>query len=329
MWTPATAHAWYDAQPWLVGCNYMPRTAINQLEMWQAETFDPATIDQELGWARGLGMNLVRIYLHDLAWAADPEGFLARVREVLTIAERHGIRALLTIFDDCWRPEAALGAQPAPLPGVHNSGWVQSPAAAQRTDTAALESYVRAVIGAFACDPRVAMWDLYNEPGNSDHRLASLPLLRAVYAWARAAAPTQPLTSAIWWDQDPEIIACQVEASDIITFHHYGPPDDLRTRIADLRRHGRPLLCSEWLARGQYGSEVATNLPLFHAERVGCCCWGLVSGKTQTIYPWGSPGGEPEPTPWHHDLLRPDGAPYRAAEAACFRALTGMAGSRV
>ena len=48
-WSAQQADDWYAGQPWLVGCNYTPRTAINQLEFWQAETFDPRTIDEELG----------------------------------------------------------------------------------------------------------------------------------------------------------------------------------------------------------------------------------------------------------------------------------------
>jgi hypothetical protein len=47
-WTEAEANAWYRQQPFLVGSNYNPATAINVLEMWQAETFDPKRIDLEL-----------------------------------------------------------------------------------------------------------------------------------------------------------------------------------------------------------------------------------------------------------------------------------------
>jgi hypothetical protein len=50
-WSEAAANAWYSKQPWLVGSNYIPSNAVNQLEMWQADTFDPARIDTKLGWA--------------------------------------------------------------------------------------------------------------------------------------------------------------------------------------------------------------------------------------------------------------------------------------
>ncbi|MEI9960821.1 MAG: hypothetical protein WDM76_06715 [Limisphaerales bacterium] len=103
-WTAEKANAWYVSQTWLVGANFVPSTAINQLEMWQADTFDPATIDRELGYAQGIGMNTMRVFLHDLAWREDPEGFYSRVDKYLEIADRHGLKTLFVIFDGVWNP---------------------------------------------------------------------------------------------------------------------------------------------------------------------------------------------------------------------------------
>src|SRR5919205_4602346 len=126
-WSEQKANAWYRKQPWLVGSNYTPASAINELEMWQADTFDPQRIDQELGWAESIGMNTMRVFLHDLLWQQDAAGFQKRLDQFLTIASRHHIRPLLVLFDSCWDPVPKLGKQHAPVPGVHNSGWVQSP----------------------------------------------------------------------------------------------------------------------------------------------------------------------------------------------------------
>lgn len=321
-WTPEHAAAWYARQPWLVGCNFIPSTAINQLEMWQSDTFDPATIDRELGWAAGLGMNTARVYLHDLAWTVDTTGFRARLDHFLRLASNHGIRPILVLFDDCWNPDPKPGRQPAPAPGVHNSGWLQSPGAASVNAPATwqrLEDYVRDVIGTFREDTRILLWDLYNEPGNSKQDERSLPLLCKVFEWAHEVAPSQPLTAGLWYGND-SLSTFQLEASDVITFHNYSDAGHLAAEIAKLRQYGRPLICTEWLRRGH--SDVATCLPVFQQERVGCCNWGLVAGKTQTIYPWGSPAGAPEPAAWFHDLLRFDGTPFAAAEAQLFRSLT-------
>ncbi len=321
-WSEERAWQWHEAQPWLTGCNFIPSTACNQLEMWQAATFDPATIDRELGWASQLGMNTVRTYLHDLAWQADPDGFLERVDRFLDIAAARGIRPVLVLFDDCWNDDAQIGPQPEPRPGVHNSCWVRSPgsrATVEPQEWLRLEDYVRAVVGRFADDPRVLLWDLYNEPGNSGMGLRSLPLLRAAFAWARASGPSQPLSAGLWaggGDYD-RLNAEQIALSDVVTFHNYNGAEDLRAQIDDLRRLGRPLLCTEWLRRGH--SEVADNLPVFAAAKVGCINWGLVRGRSNTVFPWGSPAGAPIPARWFHDLLEPDGRPHDPAEALLFR----------
>src|SRR5260370_1015492 len=93
-WPEQKANAWYAQQPWLVGSNYTPRSAINQLEMWQDATFDPEKIDQELTWAESLGMNTMRVFLHDLLWQQDAAGFQKRIDRFLTIASRHHIRPM-------------------------------------------------------------------------------------------------------------------------------------------------------------------------------------------------------------------------------------------
>jgi hypothetical protein len=280
-----------------------------------------------LGWAADkFGFNTVRVYLHDLAWEADPKGFKQRLDEYLKIADRHGIRTLLVLFDDCWNPEPQPGKQPAPKPGVHNSGWVRSPGPKIVNDPSRwdrLERYVTDILTTFGKDKRVLLWDLYNEPGNEKQVNKSLPLLKATFAWARKANPEQPLSAGLWRYDKPfkDLNDYQVSASDIITFHHYGPAPDLTRLIGDLKKHGRPLICTEWMARTR-DSKVATHLPIFKEHHIACYNWGLVSGKTQTIYPWGSKQGGPEPKVWFHDLLRADGTVYDGKEAELFRKLT-------
>ncbi|WP_282295779.1 cellulase family glycosylhydrolase [Stenotrophomonas sp. PS02289] len=345
-WTPTEADAWYAKQEWLVGANYTTSNAINQLEMFQAETFDPAAIDRELGWAKQqFGMNTMRVYLHDLLWQQDPQGFLKRVDTFLSIAEKHGIKPMLVLFDSCWDPDPALGAQRRPIPGVHNSGWVQSPSRhmlVDRANDAHFQAYVEGVIGHFANDKRVLAWDLWNEPDNpgggnymdkqlkgEQERIAEL--LPKIFDWARSKKPAQPLTSGVWIGDDwspgaaslTSIQRTQLEQSDVITFHNYEQPEAFVSRIAQLRKYGRPLICTEWLARGN-GSNVDTILPIARRENIGMINWGFVDGAIQTRFPWDSwqrPYTMEPPTMWFHDLLNADGTPYRAREAELFRQL--------
>src|SRR5579871_1026402 len=168
-WPEKKAADWYAGQPWLVGSDYIPANAINELEMWQADTFDPKRIDLELGWAEKLGMNTMRVFLHDLLWQQDAAGFRNRIDEFLKISSKHGIKPMLVLFDSCWDPAPKLGKQHAPTPGIHNSGWVQSPGAAALKDPSQyprLEAYVKGVVGAFAKDQRILGWDVWNEPDN-------------------------------------------------------------------------------------------------------------------------------------------------------------------
>jgi hypothetical protein len=321
-WTAENGNEWYARLPWLVGCNFIPSTAINQLEMWQSPTFDPETIERELGWASAIGFNTVRVFLHDLVWQADPNGFKQRIDRFLDISTRKGIRPMFVFFDDCWNNNPQPGKQPEPAPGVHNSGWVQSPGeqiVTRPESWSRLESYIKGVLGAFADDERILMWDLYNEPGNKGLGEQSLGLLQATFEWAKTIRPEQPLTAGIWADY-PNLNEFQIEASDIITFHHYADAASLLEWIQRFKAYGRPVICTEYMARTR-GSQFITHLPMFKQAQVGCYNWGLVRGKTQTIYPWESPAGAQEPETWFHDVFQQDGIPYDEAEVMTIKQL--------
>jgi hypothetical protein len=322
-WTEERANQWYSEQLWLVGCNFIPSTAINQLEMWQEDTFDEKTIKKELRWASELGMNTVRVYLHDLAWEADPKGFKKRIDKFLKIAGKQGIKPMFVIFDDCWNTDPKIGKQPEPKPGIHNSGWLQSPGKAVVNDQKQwdrLERYVKDILTEFGEDKRILLWDLYNEPGNEGQGSKSIPLVKKVFEWARDVDPIQPLSIGVW-NGHKELNAIHLSYSDVITFHHYGNVGGLPGSIARFKQQGRPVICTEWLNR-RNRETVFKQLPIFKKENVGCYNWGLVSGKTQTIYPWGSKPNAPEPKVWFHDLLRKDGTPLDPREASLFRELT-------
>lgn len=322
-WTKEQANDWQTKQPWVVGCNFLPSTAINQLEMWQEDSFDVKTIDRELGWAQSIGMNSVRVYLHDLAYETDPKGFKQRMDKFLQIADRHKIRPLFVFFDDCWNPHPQLGKQPIPKKGVHNSGWVRSPGDAQRNwpkDMERLEAYVKDILNTFKRDRRVYLWDLYNEPGNSGYDLKSMELLKKCFEWAWDVRPSQPVSAGLWYGNN-EFNQFQIANSDVITFHNYNDAKNLQSEISRLVKLGRPVVCTEWMAR-QNSSWIKTNLPVFHESKIACFNWGLVSGKSNTIFPWGSKEGSEEPTPWFHDIFRQDGTPFDATETDLFKNLT-------
>ena len=349
-WSEGKANAWYAKEPWLAGSNYIPANAINELEMWQADTFDPQRIELELSWAEGLGMNTMRVFLHDLPWQQDAEGFKRRLNVFLRIADKHHIRPLLVLFDSCWDPFPKLGVQRAPRPGVHNSGWVQSPGAKALEDPAQyarLEAYVEGVVRAFGKDRRVLGWDLWNEPDNTngssygakeppnkvDRVLALLP---KAFAWARSVHPQQPLTSGVWkgdWSEPGKLSPMervQLTESDVISFHNYDGGQEFEKRVQWLQQYHRPILCTEYMARG-HGSTFENTMPVAKKYKVAAINWGFAQGKTQTNLPWDSwqhPYTDREPAIWFHEIFHTDGTPYRQEEVDFIRQMTGAASHR-
>jgi hypothetical protein len=324
-WTEAQASAWAAENGWLRGANFNPSTAINQLETWQAESFDPETIDRELGWAAGIGLNCMRVYLHHVAWEVDPEGLKGRMNHYLEIADKHGIKTIFVFFDDCWNATYQAGKQPEPKPGIHNSGWVRDPGdllfeKPELVET--LETYVKDVMGHFKDDQRIVMWDLYNEPGNSDYGNKSMPLLQQVFSWGREINPSQPLSVGLWNKDFPEMNVYLLENSDILTYHNYSGPEKHQEAIDSLKKYNRPLVCTEYMARRN--NSLFTNImPILKRENIGAINWGLVAGKSNTKYAWNEPIPDgSEPPLWFHEIFHPDGTPYRQEEVDLIKSLT-------
>ncbi|MGB5385873.1 1,4-beta-xylanase [Eudoraea sp.] len=348
-WSTEKAWDWYDKQPWYIGANYNPSSSINQLEFWQEDTFDPETIERELKWSEDLGMNLHRVYLHNLLWKQDSIGFINRLDSYLELAQKHKIKTMFVLLDDVWHPIPKLGAQPEPVPHVHNSGWVQSPGTEILGDTTRhneLESYIKGVVGHFANDDRVLVWDVYNEPDNiagqpgrrelelNNKHEFSLILLKKVMGWSREINPSQPLTTGIWkgniahWgtpDSLPALDSYMLLNSDVISFHAYdGEIENVKKKISELQKYNRPLFCTEYLARGS-GNTFQKVLPILKKDKIAAINWGFVSGKTNTIYPWKSWDSTftSEPKIWHHDILRQDGTPYSEDEIDFLKGISG------
>jgi hypothetical protein len=331
-WGEDRAWAWYNAQPWPVGCVYMPSYGGTSVEIWGKDYFQPDVVDRELGLAEGLGFNAIRLFLCDLVWQDDPEGFMERLEETVRLADKHGLRILMTFFTNGGTiKNPYLGPQPQPVPGVHNSVWMASPGRDVVNDPArwpVIERYLKAVMNRYKDDPRILAWCLYNEPENTKG-FETLPFLETVFRWAREVNPSQPLTAPMWAMPDArsynkEISEFVCANSDVISFHSYNDSTKCRAFIEYALQFGRPVICSEWMARSR-GSDYFSILPLFKKYRIGCFSYGLVNGKQQCHYPWNPvEDGKPvpfteEPEIWFHDLFRPDGTPYSEEEVRFIR----------
>ncbi len=317
-WPAQKAWDWYNKQPWLCGFNYIPAYAINYTAMWDKTSFDPVAIDKELSLAEKDGMNVLRAVLQYAVYADDPTYFLNTLDKFMAICAKHKIKFVPALFDDCSfgiNSDPKVGKQPEPLKGWYAWAWSPSPGHSMVTDTTTypkLEKYVTAIITRFKNDPRILLWDLYNEPTNGGLGSTTFPLLERVVAAARKVAPSQPLTVDVW-NRNQRLNDIVLASSDVITFHDYGNKDDLQKQITELKKYNRPLICTEWMNRPNR-SVISENLPVFYAEKVGCMLWGLVNGKDQTDLPWGHRPGDPLPSIWQHDLYRGDFSPYHQPE---------------
>jgi hypothetical protein len=319
-WSRTRINDWYSKQPWMVGCNFLPSTAVNDIEMWMPETFDTTAIDRELSWAENLGYNNVRVFINFVVWELNPAGLKNRFSEFLKIASRHGITAMVILLDDCAKQNPVASKQDQPVPGVHNSQWVASPGKAvvmDKNQWPKLEAYVKDMVSTYGRDSRVGIWDLYNEPEKE-----STPLAEACFRWAREVNPDQPLTIGAWWDFNSPFSRRLMELSDLISFHGYDPTAGVEEKMRICALYGRPVICTEWMVRRE-GNDIPTLLPLFHDRRIGSWHWGFVAGRTQTYFPWGSPRNAPEPKIWQHDIFRKNGTPFNPDEIRRIKDITG------
>lgn len=350
-WSEEKAWAWYKQQGWLCGFNYLPRYAVNWTEMWQRDTFSPDCIAQELQWAEAIGYNTLRTNLPFIVWLYDRDGLMERIERFLAISQQSSMRVMLTLMDDCAfsGEHPFIGQQKQPISSLHNSQAAASPGrniVMQPYLWVQVKDYICDIIGYFAHDERIAIWDLYNEPTNRmiftlegekafDPALEgySHQLMEKAFTWARSINPMQPLTVGAW--HVPNILnrsaaiyqhptdQSALALSDIITFHSYVPLDLLHQVISYLEKYSRPMLCTEWLAR-HAGSEIHEQLPVFKEKSIGCYQWGLVKGRTQTHLPWPEikridPDYENR---WFHDLLDEKGGAYDQTETELIKKLT-------
>lgn len=338
-WTEAEAKSWYYDQPRMFGANYVMTYAVTPTEMWQADptipganTFDINAVRNELNKARDTGFNTLRVTLSYEVWKADRNGFMSRLNQFITESAARGIRPTLIFWDDVnftTNPsvqfrEPYLGRQADPVPGMHNSQWTGTGGAAVRNNPgnwalsrtsslpgAGAKQYIQDIIGTYATDNRVLMWNGYNEPSGSS------ALVQATAAWAREMNPIQPISFDAWGGG---LDGVAIGESDVISYHNYSGPPGVTDGLKGMLRTGRPVILTEWMAR-TFGSTIPDVLPDLQEMGVASYNWGLVNGDQQTHWPWGSPPQTQttEPPLWFHDLYRRDGTPYKSAEIALYQ----------
>nr|WP_319777171.1 hypothetical protein [uncultured Sphaerochaeta sp.] len=352
-WTKEKAWEWYNARPWITGCNFIPSNT-RTIELWQEyghEEIMPR-VREEVELAAGLGLNSMRVFFPIYVWKNQHDAFLKHLEELLTIMDEKGITMMPVLFGDCLVPKSkhrdpVFGRQPDPVPGyfggeaispfdeapdedgretaADNVGW--SP-----YDDRALwpeaEAYVKELARIYGKDERIIIWNVWNEAGNSNRLSMSGPLMTKAFQWLREMDVVQPLTADVWgagadhphgWLNNPRIYAeiedLAIELSDVVSFHFYGDYTHLKQYIAVLEKYGRPLLNTEWMHR-PFRSIIQTHLPVFKKEKIGSYFFGFVNGKAQFNYVWNFIKGMPDIDTrlWMHDIFHSDFTPYDPEE---------------
>ena len=353
-WSEKKAWEWYNSHPWIRGCNYMSADSVNRIDQWQGLHFKERlkTTEKELGVMRDLGFNSVRIILEFVVWEKEHDSFLERFEEYISLLDKYGISAMVVLANDCMPPKTELWKMPDIGEqeydwGYHGGrrhsqhGRHNSPAPHYYFDDPVLtEKYfdmVKEIVTLYKDDPRILMWDLFNEPGNSNRSGITIEPLKRMVKEVRAINPSQPLTIAAWcrdanyeFSMPEDIFA--IENSDIITYHNYGTYEEHIRIIKYLKQFNRPLINTEWLARCT-GNTVFDNFPLFYLENIGCYNWGFVAGKYQTYEPYEAhwqwynddKNAPIDFTKWFHDLYRPSLRPYDPRETELIKRFCTLA----
>lgn len=340
-WSKERIWEWYNARPWIRGCNYMSADCANRVDQWQAYGFEERleTTERELALMEALGYNSIRIILEFVVWDEEHDSFLERFERYLEVCAKHGISCMVVLANDCMRPKGAeqnhLGEQHVDW-GYHGGRKLSQHGAFAGMGHHVLDEpetapryfeMVREMVERYKEDERILIWNIYNEVGNSKRREVTLPNLKRLFEIVRGIDPIQPLTCETWstasgnLEDVPQLERYALEQSDIISYHNYGDYLTNIRLIQMLKQFGRPILNTEWLARCQHNN-VQEMFPLFYLEKIGCYNWGFVAGKYQTYEPWNSVWERYEENPqldwdftkWFHDLYRINHRPYDPKE---------------
>ena len=345
-WSCERAWAWYNARPWLRGCNYMSADCANRIDQWQSHGWEERfrTTEEELKLMQQTGFNTVRLIVEYAVWKEEHDFFLAHFDRYLDLCAKYGISCMITLANDCMPPKGEGWCMPYLGEQKYDWGYHGGRKRSQHSllhtgpaphyyldDAESREDYfamVRELVTLHKNDERICIWDVYNEPGHSRRAGLALPLLKRMFEEVRACDPSQPLTAGVWHFEftDDAILVNDVERyalenSDLISYHFYRDYERHVRLIKWLKEQGRPILNTEWLGRCLH-NDIFSLIPLFYLEKIGCYNWGFVAGKYQTYEPWEGTwqryanGTETDVdfTKWFHDLYRPNLRPYDPKE---------------
>ena len=356
-WSEEKVWKWYNQRPWIRGCNFMSSDCANRADQWQEYGFEERfeTTKRELKLVKETGFNSIRIIPEFIVWLKEHNGFMERFERYIEEAHKNGISCMVVLGNDCMPPKEEalkrmnLGEQHVDW-GYHGGRKVSQHGVINGAGYSLLDEpeyaekyyeFVREIVTKYKDDERIIIWDVFNEPGNSNRKSMSLPHMMKFFEIIRNIDPIQPLTVGIWsqtinFDNLLDIEKIGLENSDIITYHNYNNYENNIEEMHLLKKLGRPVINTEWLARCCKNT-VEEMFPLYFLEKIGCYCWGFVAGKYQTYEPhnsvWYNYKDNPDAylnwdfdfSKWFHDLYRPSLNPYVPKEIYLIKKFSALA----
>lgn len=348
-WTENEIKAWYDALPWLRGCNFLPSNCVNRLDMWQSYKRNEhlETADRELALCNETGFNTVRLWLNFDVYYKEPEEFMNTLESYISLSAKHNQAVMIVLAYEEDLPYGEkfiaknLGKQKIYFNHFNrdyklfneclNENKFRHYSEYPETRELFFEMVER-VVKKYREDKRIIAWNVENEPGIGIGKRA-IKLLRELFALVRSLDPVQPLAADIWHavkddgtlDSEEENVA--YELSDFISFHSYSEYEWFLSGLYALKKHyARPIIVTEWLNRCNHNT-VRDIYPLLMYDKIGCYCWGFVGGETYTTEPWNdfwekfekNPDVNFDFTKWQHDLYRRNYHPYDPREIALIK----------
>ena len=250
----------------------MSADCANRVDQWQELGFEERfkTTEEELKLMQETGFNTVRLILEYVVWKEEHDGFMERFDRYLSLCAKYGMSCMIVLANDCMPPKTERWKMPYIGEQTYDWGYHGGKSHSQHSlhtepaphfyldDGESRKDYfkmVEEIVTKYKNDERICIWDIYNEPGYGRRQDITLPNLKSMFEIVRNINPSQPLTACVYridGDENIPLDAAQqyaLDNSDIVSYHCYKEYSEHIKIIKRLKKEGRPLLNTEWLAR--------------------------------------------------------------------------------
>ena len=172
------------------GAIYIPARAYNTYQQWR--DYNQKETDRDFSYAKSIGLNSLRIWLSYEYWLENPQRHLESLDHMLDAADKKGLKILLALFDSCGvenTKKASEDRNPKTAVAVKSLSLVIS---RDRDRWNEPDRFVNVVMERFASDKRKLAFEIINESGFGDNRIA---MSRYLFKAAKAKQDSTRLLS--------------------------------------------------------------------------------------------------------------------------------------